>query len=81
MVTGAPETGLYASLVRRPVATIMAFLAALVFGAVSFTNLPLNLMPDLDYPTLTVRTEDPGAAPAEVESNSSRPRRASPTAC
>ena len=72
MVTGAPETGLYASLVRRPVATIMAFLAALVFGAVSFTNLPLNLMPDLDYPTLTVRTEFPGAAPGEVETYVSR---------
>ena len=72
MVTGAPETGLYASLVRRPVATLMAFVAALVFGAVSFTNLPLNLMPDLDYPTLTVRTEFPGAAPGEVETYVSR---------
>jgi len=45
----------------------MACLAALVFGVVSYTNLPLNLMPDLDYPTLTVRTEYPGAAPGEVE--------------
>jgi len=54
------------------VATIMAFVAALVFGAVSFTNLPLNLMPDLDYPTLTVRTEFPGAAPGEVETYVSR---------
>ena len=67
MVTSPPETGVYASLVRRPVATIMAFVAALVFGAVSYTNLPLNLMPDLDYPTITVRTEFPGAAPGEVE--------------
>ncbi|MCP4869996.1 MAG: efflux RND transporter permease subunit [Proteobacteria bacterium] len=46
----------------------MACLAAVVFGAVSYSNLPLNLMPDLDYPTITVRTEYPGAAPAEVES-------------
>ena len=72
MVTSPPETGLYASLVRRPVATVMAFVAALVFGAVSYTNLPLNLMPDLDYPTLTVRTEFPGAAPGEVETYVSR---------
>ncbi|MEE2828042.1 MAG: efflux RND transporter permease subunit, partial [Myxococcota bacterium] len=66
------QTGIYAALVRRPVATVMACLAALVFGAVSYTNLPLNLMPDLDYPTLTVRTEFPGAAPGEVESYVSR---------
>jgi hydrophobic/amphiphilic exporter-1 (mainly G- bacteria), HAE1 family len=72
VVTSPPETGLYASLVRRPVATVMAFVAALVFGAVSYTNLPLNLMPDLDYPTLTVRTEFPGAAPGEVETYVSR---------
>ncbi|MBJ94066.1 MAG: acriflavin resistance protein [Rickettsiales bacterium] len=64
--SGGPA-GVYSALVARPVATIMAFLAAVVFGAVSYTNLPLNLMPDLDHPTLTVRTEFPGAAPGEVD--------------
>ena len=67
MASPAPEGSIYAALVRRPVATIMACLAAMVFGLVSYTNLPLNLMPDLDYPTITVRTEFEGAAPAEVE--------------
>ena len=68
MAASAPEgSPIQATLVRRPVATIMACLAAVVFGSVSYTNLPLNLMPDLDYPTITVRTEYPGAAPAEVE--------------
>ena len=67
MAPPAPEGSVYSALVRRPVATLMACLAAVVFGLVSYTNLPLNLMPDLDYPTLTVRTEFPGAAPAEVE--------------
>ncbi|MCO4769068.1 MAG: efflux RND transporter permease subunit [Deltaproteobacteria bacterium] len=64
---------IYEVLVQRPVATIMGFLAAVVFGFVSYQSLPLNLMPDLDYPTLTVRTEYPGAAPGEVESQVSRP--------
>jgi HAE1 family hydrophobic/amphiphilic exporter-1 len=63
---------IYEALVQRPVATIMGFLAAVVFGFVSYQSLPLNLMPDLDYPTLTVRTEYPGAAPGEVESQVSR---------
>ncbi len=66
------QQGIYAALVRRPVATVMACLAAVVFGAVSYTNLPLNLMPNLDYPTLTVRSEYPGAAPGEVETYLSR---------
>ncbi len=70
---GPPHGGLYGALVRRPVAAIMAFSAAVVFGLVSYANLPLNLMPDLDYPTLTVRTEFAGAAPGEVETQVSRP--------
>ena len=67
-----PSSSIYGILVGRPVATIMAFLAAVVFGLVSYQSLPLNLMPDLDYPTLTVRTEYAGAAPGEVETQVSR---------
>ncbi len=58
---------------RRPVAVLMVFLAVMVFGGFSIRLLPLNLMPDISYPKLTVRTEYPGAAPAEVENNVSRP--------
>lgn len=57
----------------RPVAVLMVFFAVIVFGAFSIRLLPLNLMPDISYPRLTVRTEYPGAAPAEVENNVSRP--------
>lgn len=51
----------------------MVFLGAVVFGLKSYQQLPLNLMPDLSYPTLTVRTEYPEAAPEEVENFVSRP--------
>jgi HAE1 family hydrophobic/amphiphilic exporter-1 len=51
----------------------MMFMAAAVFGWVSYAQLPLNLMPDLSYPSLTVRTEYSGAAPEEVEARVSKP--------
>jgi len=57
----------------RPVAVLMVVLAALVFGIFSYRRLPVTLMPELAYPTLTVRTEYPGAAPEEVENDISRP--------
>ena len=57
----------------RPVAVLMLFLAAVVFGWFSYRRLPVTLMPELSYPTLTVRTEYPGAAPEEVENDISRP--------
>ena len=58
--------------VRRPVATWMIAIALLVFGWVSYQRLPLNLMPDLSYPTITVRTAADGYAPEEVESQVSQ---------
>jgi len=57
----------------RPVAITMIALAVIVFGFVSYQQLALNLMPDITYPTLTVRTEYEGAAPEEVETTISRP--------
>ncbi|EDM78210.1 acriflavin resistance protein [Plesiocystis pacifica SIR-1] len=59
--------------VTRPVAVLMVFFAVIVFGAFSATSLPVNLMPDISYPKLTVRTEYEGAAPAEVENDVARP--------
>lgn len=59
--------------VRRPVAVGMLVVAVAIFGAVSFTRLPVNLLPDISYPTLTIETRYAGAAPAEVESLVTRP--------
>ena len=58
---------------HRPVAVAVVFLALIVFGTLSYFRLPLALMPELSYPTLTVRTEYAGAAPEEVENEISRP--------
>ena len=57
----------------RPVAILMVVIGVCVFGWISYQQLPLNLMPDITYPTLTVRTEYAGTAPEEVETTISRP--------
>jgi hydrophobic/amphiphilic exporter-1 (mainly G- bacteria), HAE1 family len=51
----------------RPVAITMFILALTVFGGVSLGRLPMDLLPEISYPTLTVRTAFPGAAPEDVE--------------
>ncbi len=66
------QASAFAFTTQRPVAILMTFLAVGVFGGVSYNLLPLNLMPDLTYPSLTVRTEYPGSAPEEVETAVSR---------
>ena len=59
--------------IRRPVTVFIFALAAVVFGVVAFKNLAVNLLPDITYPSLTVRTSYDGAAPLEVESLITRP--------
>jgi len=59
--------------VTRPVTIWMFTLGILLFGLVAAGRLAVNLLPDLSYPSLTVRTEFIGAAPAEVEQLVSKP--------
>ena len=58
---------------ERRVTIGMLTLAVMVFGFVAVSRLKLNLLPELSYPTLTVRTELPGAAPEEVENLVTKP--------
>lgn len=59
--------------VARPVTMWMFTLGIMLFGLVAMGRLAVNLLPDLSYPTLTIRTEYAGAAPAEVEQLVSKP--------
>jgi len=52
---------------QRRVTIVMFMIAIVLFGMVSLSRLKLNLLPDISYPTITVRTELTGAAPVEVE--------------
>ncbi len=58
---------------RRRVTISMCAVAVVLFGMVAFGRLPINLLPDISYPSLTVETRFPGAAPGEVEALVSRP--------
>ncbi|MGR3311676.1 MAG: efflux RND transporter permease subunit [Candidatus Brocadiales bacterium] len=59
--------------IRRPVTVVMLMAALCIFGWISFDKLPINLLPDISYPTLTVRTNYPGTAPNEIETLLSKP--------
>jgi HAE1 family hydrophobic/amphiphilic exporter-1 len=54
--------------VKNPVFTIMVFIAILLFGLVSMTMIPKDVLPDIELPSLTVITVYPGASATEVES-------------
>jgi HAE1 family hydrophobic/amphiphilic exporter-1 len=59
--------------VRRPITIFMAAIAVATFGFLAARRLPVDLLPDLAYPTLTVQTEYPDAAPTSVEQFVTRP--------
>ena len=58
---------------RRRVTVWMVTITFFMFGIIALNSLKVNLLPDLSYPTLTVRTEYTGAAPAEIETLISEP--------
>ncbi len=54
--------------IERPVATTVLFASILIFGWLGFTTLPVNDLPNVDFPTITVTARLPGANP-EVMAN------------
>ena len=49
--------------IRRPVATTLIILAIVIFGAMSYLQLPVSDLPTVDYPTIQVQASLPGASP------------------
>lgn len=54
--------------IRRPVFATMIVLSLVVVGAASYFRLGVDRFPSVDLPTVSVRTNLPGASPQEVES-------------
>jgi HAE1 family hydrophobic/amphiphilic exporter-1 len=59
--------------VRRPVATALLMAAILIFGVVAYRALPVNDLPNVDYPTITVSAALPGASPETMASSVATP--------
>src|SRR5258706_9700511 len=53
--------------VKRPVFATVLILSLTVIGLFSFTRLGVDRFPKIDFPTITVTTLEPGAAPEQIE--------------
>lgn len=60
---------IYGSAVKKPISTIMIFMAVIVLGVYSLTNLPVDLYPEIEAPYITVMTTYVGASAEEIETN------------
>src|SRR5579871_5228157 len=54
--------------IRRPIATSLLMLGVLVFGMAAYGLLPVAPLPNVDFPTITVTTNYPGASPQTMAS-------------
>jgi HAE1 family hydrophobic/amphiphilic exporter-1 len=59
--------------IERPVTMFMAALVIVLLGAISLVRLPVDLMPDITYPSISVRVGYGGVGPAEMEELVVRP--------
>ncbi|MGC3971299.1 MAG: efflux RND transporter permease subunit [Pirellulales bacterium] len=55
------------SFVRNPVKVLVGVILVALFGGIALYNMPIQLTPDVEIPTITVETRWPGASPQEVE--------------
>lgn len=64
---------LYSSAVKKPVTTILVFVAVVIIGLFSLLQLPIDLYPDIDTNTIMVMTTYQGASSQDIEQNVTRP--------
>ena len=64
---------LYSSAVKKPVTTILVFVAVVIIGLFSLLKIPIDLYPDIDTNTIMVMTTYSGASSQDIEQNVTRP--------
>ncbi|MBN1767223.1 MAG: efflux RND transporter permease subunit [Prolixibacteraceae bacterium] len=64
---------IYKSSVKKPITTMLLFVALMVFGIYSLVKLPVDLFPEIEAPFITVFTQYNGASAADIETNITKP--------
>ena len=59
--------------IRRPVATVLIMLGMLFFGITGYRSLPVNQLPNVDFPTISVLADLPGADPETMAASVATP--------
>jgi HAE1 family hydrophobic/amphiphilic exporter-1 len=59
--------------IRRPITTVLVTAAILLFGIVAYRSLPVSDLPNIDYPTIQVNANLPGANPDTMASSVATP--------
>ena len=59
--------------IRRPVATTLLTIGISIAGALGFTKLPVSPLPQIDFPTIMVQAQLPGASPKTVATSVAEP--------
>ena len=59
--------------IRRPIMTTLVMVAILLFGAVAYRSLPVSDLPNVDFPTILVSANLPGASPETMASTIATP--------
>lgn len=52
---------------RNPITILMAVLGSIILGIISFSKMPVDMFPDITFPSITVATFYPGANPQDME--------------
>ena len=64
---------LYSSAVKNPITTLMIFVGVIVMGIYSIFYIPIDLMPEMEIPSISVITFYPGASAEDIEVNVTKP--------
>ena len=61
------------TMVHRPALVTVIYLILLIFGGYAYSKLPVDMLPDIEAPVITIVTAYPGASALDVEDKLSRP--------
>ena len=60
---------IYKTAINKPITTLLIFVAVIILGLFSLARLPIDQMPEIDAPYVSIMTAYPGANSSEIETN------------